>query len=347
MPLRDATLASADAVEVTAGTSVGVGIDLGPDRSRRECGLQGEAHGLRLRCPCRARQASPRRPPWRRRRRSWRRPGRCTAAGPRREGRRSPPSASMRTAAVAGSANHVVGFHMGCSLKARSASARASTVAPSSAPVTSASSPAPARTIVVSASRFWIASAAAPGVRPPTGTPATDVPGAISTSDEATRPTTATPAAMPIHRAVRALAAARAAAAHAYAARFAVAVDGGWRHPAGGRGRVVERRVIGTGPGGQIGHAYTPRLRTRHSMVRDDRWRPGNGCITDAACSCDESLRARRSPGMPRWSPGMSCPAPRGHRPGKRRRRRRLPLPRPPRRTSPAARERWRRPRRW
>ena len=34
---------------------------------------------------------------------------------------------------------------------------------------------------------------------------------------------------------------------------------------------VVDRRFVGAGPGGQIRHAITPRLRTRPSMVRDAR----------------------------------------------------------------------------
>src|SRR5688572_26630499 len=65
-----------------------------------------------------------------------------------------------------------------------------------------------------------MASAAAPGVSPPTGTPATDVPGAIRTSDEATSPITATPAGMPIHSASRRLRGAGSSGAHTYVGVF-------------------------------------------------------------------------------------------------------------------------------
>ena len=93
---------------------------------------------------------------------------------------------SRVTAASIGSPNHCVTFHMGRSAKAESTKACASTDAPRSAPVT-AGPPSPS-TSVVCARRWLMASVAAPAVCRPTGTPATAVPGAISTSDAATAP---------------------------------------------------------------------------------------------------------------------------------------------------------------
>ena len=95
-----------------------------------------------------------------------------------------------------GSPNHCVRFHIGRSPKAESASACASTVAPRSAPVT-VGPPSPSVSVVW-ASRWSIASVAAPAVCSPTGTPATDVPGAISTSDAATAPAATSATGTPI-----------------------------------------------------------------------------------------------------------------------------------------------------
>src|SRR5690606_28086119 len=78
------------------------------------------------------------------------------------------------------------------------ASAVASTAAPRSAPVTVAS--APVNSTVVCAMRLLMASAAMPGVIPPTATPATVVPGAIRISDAPTAASATTPTPTPIHR---------------------------------------------------------------------------------------------------------------------------------------------------
>ena len=95
--------------------------------------------------------------------------------------------------------NHADGFHIGLSAKAFSAIAVASTVAPRSAPVT-VTSPAGLSTVTsVVERRAEIACAAAPAVRPPICTPATEAPGAMSTSEAAMRATAVAPAGMPIH----------------------------------------------------------------------------------------------------------------------------------------------------
>ena len=67
---------------------------------------------------------------------------------------------------------------------------------------------------VVSASRPEMASAAAPCVMKPTWTPATDVPGAMSTSDAAAAPRATTPAPTPIHRPIRRLRGSGSTGAH-------------------------------------------------------------------------------------------------------------------------------------
>ena len=203
-------------------------------------------------------------------------------------------------------------FHIGCSLNARSASARASREAPSSAPVTSGSPSAPTSTIVVSASRLCTASAAAPGVRPPTGTPATEVPGAISTSEDATRATTAMPAGMPSHSARCRLRGAGSGGAHS-SFGASPSPSTGLRHPvawavaassigASSAPGLVARSVMPSPPGCQ--HV--------DSMVRDGRPGPGNGSITDAATASvgGARLRRRRPPGRPRssrWNSSPSC----------------------------------------
>ncbi|MDQ1171560.1 hypothetical protein QE392_003364 [Microbacterium proteolyticum] len=96
--------------------------------------------------------------------------------------------------------NHDAGFHIGLSEKAFSARAGASTVAPRSAPVTVTSPAGLSIVTVVCARRVSMACAAAPAVSPPICTPATEAPGAMSTSDAAMSATAVAAAGMPIHR---------------------------------------------------------------------------------------------------------------------------------------------------
>ena len=96
--------------------------------------------------------------------------------------------------------NQDAGFHIGFSAKAFSAMAVASTVAPSSAPVTVTSPTGLSIVTSVVARCAEIACAAPPAVRPPICTPATEAPGAMRTSEAAMRATAVAPAGMPIHR---------------------------------------------------------------------------------------------------------------------------------------------------
>ena len=76
-----------------------------------------------------------------------------------------------------------------------------------------------------------------------------------------------------------------------------------------GRGGVVDRHLVGAGPGDQIRHAITPRLSTRPSMVRDARAGPRNGSITDAGRGIRAAVRASRPLGRLRSSPGTASPS--------------------------------------
>ena len=127
------------------------------------------------------------------------------------------------------------------------------------------------------------------------GTPATEVPGAMSTSDEPTRATTAMPAGMPIHSAEMALARRGLGRRPGVAGGVSVAVDGATASGGGARRRrsaPPRRRAWWPDPSCQHPPAVNTSLngtgRARGAAQRKD-----HGCAPARA----SPVRARRSPG--------------------------------------------------